>query len=118
MRAALLVLLAACGGQPALANAPHPNNAAVAGGAAAAAAAITLASPDSAKPEKPTEKPKDAIEVKESVPSDVLDRLDHQPATDAPPSPTAKPTKRKGPVPKVPSPHDAAEHEEHARDPQ
>jgi hypothetical protein len=80
---ALLVgtLAVGCGGgsQPLLANVPHPNNAAMAGGAAAAAAAITLASPDTAtqKPEKGQNGEKQAVDVKESVPGDVLDRLDH-----------------------------------------
>jgi hypothetical protein len=73
--------MAACGGAPVLANAPRPNPAFVAGGAAAAAAAMTLADPDAAsrKPEKKdahkSDRPSD---VKETVPSDVLDRLDDE----------------------------------------
>jgi hypothetical protein len=71
--------LVACGAQPnqpVLANVPKPNPSAVAGGAAAAAAAITLASPDSHKPERREEQPKKPIKVKENVPASVLDRLD------------------------------------------
>ncbi len=71
--------LAACGAQPnqpVLANVPKPNPSAVAGGAAAAAAALTLASPDSHKPERKEDQPKKPIKVKENVPASVLDRLD------------------------------------------
>jgi hypothetical protein len=74
------VVATACGAQPnqpVLANVPKPNTAAVAGGAAAAAAAITLASPDSANPEKrKQEQEKKPITVKEHVPAATLDRLD------------------------------------------
>lgn len=80
MRALLFVVLAACGAQPnqpVLANAPHPPAGAVAGGAAAAAAALTLASPDSATPEKKDKNvDKKAIKVKEHVSPGALDRLD------------------------------------------
>src|SRR5262245_35722690 len=81
MRWVALLLLASCGAadQPVLANAPRPDPAAVAGAAAAAAAAITLADPHAAD-RKPEKKPQDentqGVEVKESVPADVLDRLD------------------------------------------
>lgn len=73
--------LAACGGGPApiLRNVPQPNTAAVAGAAAAVAGAATLASPqDAAKRQEKNKAPdeKRPIKVKESVPSDVLDRLD------------------------------------------
>ena len=109
-------LLAACGGQPVMANAPRPDPGAVAGVAAAAAAAATLADPDAAsrKPEKKEVEQKNPIEVKESVPSDVLDRLDKQPAAGSAveverPRATPKP---KGPPPKIPSPKDAVEHEQ------
>ncbi|HWU85861.1 MAG TPA: hypothetical protein VN253_01195 [Kofleriaceae bacterium] len=73
--------LAACGGGPApiLRNVPQPNKAAVAGAAAALAGAATLASPDDAakrqeKGKAPDEKK--PIEVHQTVPPDVLDRLD------------------------------------------
>src|SRR5690606_11004887 len=84
----LVAALSACGAQPnqpLLANAPRPNPAAVAGGAAAAAAAITLADPDAASrpPEKNEDVEKKPIEVKESVPADVLDRLDEAEAKPA-----------------------------------
>jgi hypothetical protein len=115
---ALVLALAACGGgqQPMLANAPHPNNAAMAGGAAAAAAAITLASPDSAtqKPEKSKPENTQGVEVKENVPPDVLDRLDHPANGSGAGSNAATPaTKKKGPPPKLPSPKEAAEQEQH-----
>lgn len=85
MKSIVFVLLAACGAapdKPLLANAPQPNTAAMAGGAAAAAAALTLADPDAAsrRPEKKEEVEKKPVQVKESVPGDVLDRLDHAPA--------------------------------------
>src|SRR5438105_3798314 len=81
MRVILLLVVVACGEpqRPFLANAPHPDNAAMAGGAAAAAAAITIADPDAAtrgKPEKPKQEEKQAVEVKENVPKAVFDRLD------------------------------------------
>jgi len=95
-RFALVLLLAACGAapdKPMLANAPHPPTSAVAGGAAAAAAAITLASPDTAtaKPEKNKDEEKKPVEVKESVPTTVLDRLDK-------PAPASKQAKDKQPA--------------------
>ena len=117
---ALLLFVAACGGsqRPLLANAPHPDNAAVAGGAAAAAAAMTLADPNAAtrgKPEKPVEQEEKApVEVKEHVPADVLDRADKQ-AAGSKAAPSAKPATavgHKGPLPKLPTPEQAAEHEE------
>jgi hypothetical protein len=65
--------------QPALANAPRPDPAAVAGAAAAAAAAFTLASPEAAarRPESNRDSEKKPITVKEHVTPDVLDRLDN-----------------------------------------
>jgi hypothetical protein len=120
MRWILFCVLAACNEpqKPFLANAPHPDNAAVAGGAAAAAAAMTLADPNAAtrgKPEKgkPDEE-KAPIEVKENVPRDVLDRADQQPtpASPAQPAPAASSAKKHGPLPKLPSPKEAAEKEE------
>jgi hypothetical protein len=112
---ALLLFAAACGGgqQPMLANAPHPNNAAMAGGAAAAAAAITLASPDSAaqKPEKNQNENKQAVDVKENVPPDVFDRLDHPANGSGAGSSSAQPAtkKKSGPTPKLPSPREAVD---------
>src|SRR6476646_5721268 len=119
MRWVAFVILAACGEpqHPVLANAPHPDNAAVAGVAAGAAAAMTLADPNAAtrgKPEKAEpQKDKQPVEVKEQVPSSVFDHLDDKQGD----KPTAKPAeaKRKGPLPKLPSPKDAAEHEEQAK---
>jgi len=75
------VMLAACGGgpDPILRNVPAPNKAAVAGAAAAIAGAATLASPaDAAKRQEKNKTPdeKKPIKVEETVPSDVLDRLD------------------------------------------
>jgi hypothetical protein len=114
---ALVVMVAACGEpqKPILANAPHPDNAAVAGGAAAAAAAITIADPNAAtrgKPEKPKEEEKQPVEVKEHVPKDVFDRLDKPKSNPAAKPTTATPAPKKGPLPKLPSPKEAAEHEE------
>lgn len=80
----ILVMLCACG-EPILKNAPKPDPGAVAGVAAAAAAAATLASPDSAakKQEEANKGEPDnrGVSVKETVPADVFDRLDH--ASDA-----------------------------------
>jgi hypothetical protein len=75
----ILVMLCACG-EPILRNAPKPDPGVVAGVAAATAAAATLAAPDSAakKQEQKTKgEPDDrGVEVKETVPADVFDRLD------------------------------------------
>src|SRR5512146_477767 len=119
MRWVALLLAAAlagstgCGGQPMLANAPHPNNAAMAGGAAAAAAALTLVDPDAAtrKPEKKQEEEKQPVDVKETVPSDVFDRADHPADGAGSGSAAAKAPKKKpsGPPPKLPSPRDAVD---------
>ena len=78
-RIALVLALVACGGGTVLQNAPRPNPAAVAGVAAAAAALLTAADPNAAtrKPEKKDQTPGQPVEVKETVPPDVLDRLDH-----------------------------------------
>lgn len=102
MRAIVFVLLAGCGAQPnqpALANVPRPNPAAVAGGAAAAAAAITLASPDSHNPEKKQDTEKKAIKVKENVPAAVLDRADATKAEPASSSADAKTDAKAQPKP-------------------
>lgn len=73
-----------CGcGEPILKNAPKPDPGAVAGVAAAAAAAATLADPQAAgrrQEQKNKGEPDNrGVEVKETVPADVLDRLDHKP---------------------------------------
>jgi hypothetical protein len=77
----VLVVLCACG-EPLLRNAPKPDPGVVAGVAAAAAAAATLASPQAAakKQEQKTKgEPDDrGVEVKETVPADVFDRLDRK----------------------------------------
>jgi hypothetical protein len=82
----VILLVSACG-EPILRNAPHPNPAAVAGVAAATAAAITLASPQAAaaaQEQKNRGQPNDrSVEVTETVPPDVFDRLDQQNARDA-----------------------------------
>ena len=77
-----LALFALACGEPILRNAPKPDPGAVAGVAAAAAAAATLAAPDAAgkkQEKKDKSEPDDrGVDVKETVPSDVFDRLDHQ----------------------------------------
>jgi hypothetical protein len=78
----IVVLLCACG-EPILRNAPKPDPGSVAGVAAAAAAAATLASPDAAarrqEQAQKGEPDNRGVKVKETVPADVLDRLDHAP---------------------------------------
>ena len=75
-----MIALGACGG-PALQNAPRPDPGVVAAAAAAAATAATLADPDAAamhqesKHDSDNQKPRD-VKVTQSVPPDVLDRLD------------------------------------------
>ena len=80
------VALCACG-EPILRNAPKPDPGTVAGVAAAAAAAATLASPQGAakRQEQATKGEPDnrGVEVKETVPADVLDRLDQRHPSDA-----------------------------------
>ncbi len=93
---AFVMLVAACGAapdKPVLANVPQPNPAAAAGLAAGAAAAMTLADPDAAsrRPEKKEEVEKKPVNVKESVPGDVLDRLDDAPPADGSAEPAAAP---------------------------
>jgi hypothetical protein len=76
----ILVVLSGCG-EPILKNAPKPDPGAVAGVAAAAAAAATLADPRAAstKQEQKSKGEPDnrGVEVKETVPSAVFDKLDH-----------------------------------------
>ncbi|HEU0029415.1 MAG TPA: hypothetical protein VFQ53_02195 [Kofleriaceae bacterium] len=80
-RCIVMVLgLVACG-EPVLRNAPKPSTPAVAGAAAAVAGAATLAAPDAqarraAEANKPSDEKK-PVKSGPSVPSDVLDRLDH-----------------------------------------
>jgi hypothetical protein len=78
----IVVLVAACG-EPILRNAPKPDPGAVAGVAAAAAAAVTLASPQTAaqrqEQRQQGEPDNRGVKVKETVPVDVLDRLDQHP---------------------------------------
>ncbi len=84
-RAFVYCVLAACGGGPALQNVPRPNPAVVAGIAAGAAAAATIANPSAAGKIKEQEKlsEKRPVKVKETIPGDVLDRMDR--GEDAPP---------------------------------
>ena len=111
----LLLSLAACGAtqQPLLSGVPRPNVAAAAGVTAAAAAAITLASPGAAnqKPEDKVNAETRPQQVNESVPSDVLDRLDEQTAGSATPSQeSAEPAvKKKQTKVRLPSPKEAVE---------
>lgn len=121
---ALLVVTAcaACGAepkQPFLANAPHPDNAAMAGAAAGVAAAAVLADPNAqtrGKPEKARDDgEKQPINVKENVPAAVLDRADQRADHANAPAPAAQPAaapKRKGPPPKLPTPEEAARKQE------
>jgi hypothetical protein len=81
----ILAMLCACG-EPVLKNAPRPEPGAVAGVAAAAAAAATLAAPEAAakrqEQKKQGEPEARGVEVKETVPASVFDRLE-QPGRDA-----------------------------------
>lgn len=73
------LVLAACGGPPVLSHLPRPDPAVVAGIAAGAAAAATLANPSAAGRPKEKERPladKKPIKVRETMPPEVLDRLD------------------------------------------
>jgi hypothetical protein len=82
----ILIALCACG-EPILRNAPKPDPGAVAGMAAAAATAATLADPQAAaKRQEDKDRPEPnnhGVVVKETVPSDVLDRADNQARADA-----------------------------------
>ncbi|MGE5184104.1 MAG: hypothetical protein ACM31C_18670 [Acidobacteriota bacterium] len=122
MRVVAILIVCACGAapkQPFLANAPHPDNAALAGGAAAAAAAMTLADPNAAtrgKPEKlKVDEDKQPIEVKEHVPESAFDHLDQKQGSGSAVAPSVKATAPaktrstpKGPPPKIPLPSEAA----------
>lgn len=78
------IALCACG-EPLLRNVPKADPATVAGIAAAAATAATLADPQGAAARQEVKNQREpdnrGIEVKETVPADVLDRLDDQPQT-------------------------------------
>jgi hypothetical protein len=78
----IVILFLGCG-EPILRNAPKPDPGAAAGVAAAAAAAVTLASPQTAaqrqEQQQKGEPDNRGVKVKETVPADVLDRLDHHP---------------------------------------
>ncbi|MBL8622833.1 MAG: hypothetical protein JNK64_16070 [Myxococcales bacterium] len=80
----LLLVVALAGGcsEPILKNAPHPPSSHVAGVAAAAATAVTLANPDAAahkseEAQRAGAPPPRTTAVHETIPADVLDRLDH-----------------------------------------
>jgi hypothetical protein len=80
-RLMLIVALAAGCSEPLLKNAPRPPSSQVAGVAAAAAAAVTLADPDAAarkgeRAEREGVPPPRTRAVHETIPADVLDRLD------------------------------------------
>jgi hypothetical protein len=83
----ILIALCACG-EPILKNAPKPDPGAVAGVAALAAAAVTLAAPQAAaskQEQKQKGEPDNrGVTVKETVPADVFDRLDHGPLDHGP----------------------------------
>jgi hypothetical protein len=112
----IVVMLCACG-EPILRNAPKPDPGAVAGVAAAAAAAVTLASPQTAaqrqEQRQKGEPDNRGVKVKETVPADVLDRLDHRTqdagvdggASATPPAAPSEPTPPRGnPPPSIPLP--------------
>ena len=88
-----LVVVGACGGGTLLQNVPRANPAAVAGAAAATAAILTAVDPNAAtrKPEKKDDNAPREQKVKETVPADVLDRLDEKQADDATSPPGAQP---------------------------
>ncbi|MBK9036717.1 MAG: hypothetical protein IPL61_36615 [Myxococcales bacterium] len=78
----VLAVAAACGGGPALRNAPRPDPAVVAAAATAVATAATIADPQGAarKAEQKGGRPEGhVVGGDRSMPADVLDRLDrHQ----------------------------------------
>jgi hypothetical protein len=83
---AWLILLAGCGGSPVLSGLPRPNKTAAAGIALGAAAAATAIDPQGGQRIKEAGEEKEAqkrpIEVKETIPPDLLDKID-QANTDA-----------------------------------
>src|SRR5678816_1139117 len=105
----IVVLLCACG-EPILKNAPKPDPGAVAGVAAAAAAAATLASPQTAAQRQEQlqkgEPDNRGVKVKETVPRDVLDRLDHAPqdaGVDGKPAEASEAPAGSAPAPNAPT---------------
>jgi hypothetical protein len=91
----LLLVIALAGGcsEPILKNAPRPPASHVAGVAAAAATAVTLANPDAAadkseEAQRAGAPPPRTRAVHETIPADVLERLEH--ARAAPPAPPAR----------------------------
>jgi hypothetical protein len=76
-RAMLLLVLLGCGGPPLGQRVPRADPKVVAGIAAAAAAAATLADPSSAgRPEQPENVAEKRTVRGETMPGDMLDRLD------------------------------------------
>ncbi len=80
----IAVVLACACSEPILKNAPKPDPGAVAGVAAAAAAAATLAAPQAAAKRQESKHDSDehnnqGVEVKQTVPEDVFDRIDGHP---------------------------------------
>lgn len=77
---AWLMVLAGCGGSPVLSGLPRPNKTAAAGVALGAAAAATALDPQGGQRIKEagqkSEAEKRPVEVKETIPPDVLDRMD------------------------------------------
>jgi hypothetical protein len=76
---AWMILLAGCGGSPVLSGLPRPNKTAAAGIAVGAAAAATIADPQGAARLKEAGKQpneKRPIEVQETIPQDVFDKMD------------------------------------------
>jgi|SRR5688572_17788699 hypothetical protein len=96
LTALVALLFAACGG-PALQNVPKPDPAIMAGVAAGVAGAATLADPDGAAKRQEQKKPvreKRPMKSGGTVPGDVFDRLDAKQNGTAPaeqPEPTAPP---------------------------
>ncbi len=91
----LVMALAGACSEPILKNAPHPPSSHVAGVAAAAATAVTLANPDAAahrreEAQRAGSPPPQTRAVRETVPADVLDRLDHARATAPTPAPPSR----------------------------
>ncbi|MGE0871601.1 MAG: hypothetical protein AB7P03_23780 [Kofleriaceae bacterium] len=86
MTALALVTQMTCG-EPVLRNAPRPDPAAVAGASAALAGAAALADPNGAQKRQEQamapEQSNEGVKVRETVPADVFDRLDHAPPSDA-----------------------------------
>jgi len=84
---AWLLIVAGCGGSPVLSGLPRPNKTAAAGVALGAAAAATAIDPQGGQRMKEAGKPpegeKRPIEVKETIPPDLLDKMDKADGNDA-----------------------------------